>query len=685
MWFKELYSGFMAAQMIGYAANAIDILKLLAAETTELAMASSKSCVPDDSLEPRKVGIWVLACPPDQYSTEAQTMLDALSAWSQHQVQGNRVVSHVRMSALFGTDATFFMEQIASECTVNTPIDTCGIRILLRWHDGTKTRAVWRDIASHVSVLSGACAVRELQDTVVRISGEYDVQLPVVCMKPAADVVPPQAFYHTIRAVSTEFFNMLEGTASITLASHIKGNVKQLSPANVLVRVVDKRLGDSGLTHASCFHGAVLAMSEKRHEATEFAAQADKYGLRMPISADETAIGLHLCAVQAEGLQLGKFISLFGIIGIAGKPIHSPNSWVWVSRPAIRPIDAGLLTDFSLFPCSKESLLPGKSELESAFERFWLQTNNIYRLMGTGTPPMKPCTSTDSIDTQIVDDAIRSSSPKGVEALLKEDTIFMAGLQVDIKSERTTLGDAYAQIMSVAGETAISLNMKQAMASLGVRASLHDMFMHNQKALLAVREVDGAKRQHAEELASLALVYVDFAPGAKRARTINPQEALCLPPERMRRILKACALKGGDHLTLERGNPINTTRLQELVHSALWLGTRITGSVSGLATRSYNKLSDAKYANTPWLTMVEQAVAMSSSTSIVASQSTSTRLFFVVGTGKPEEIFIKTVELDGTVRGGSMDDMCRVKSPRVIILQRLDDTRTRLTATVKLE
>ena len=214
MWFKELYSGFMAAQMIGYAANAIDILKLLAAETTELAMASSKSCVPDDSLEPRKVGIWVLACPPDQYSTEAQTMLDALSAWSQHQVQGNRVVSHVRMSALFGTDATFFMEQIASECTVNTPIDTCGIRILLRWHDGTKTRAVWRDIASHVSVLSGACAVRELQDTVVRISGEYDVQLPVVCMKPAADVVPPQAFYHTIRAVSTEFFNMLEGANS---------------------------------------------------------------------------------------------------------------------------------------------------------------------------------------------------------------------------------------------------------------------------------------------------------------------------------------------------------------------------------------------------------------------------------------------------------------------------------------
>ena len=76
---------------------------------------------------------------------------------------------------------------------------------------------------------------------------------------------------------------------------------------------------------------------------------------------------------------------------------------------------------------------------------------------------------------------------------------------------------------------------------------------------------------------------------------------------------------------------------------------------------------------------------MSSSTSIVASQSTSTRLFFVVGTGKPEEIFIKTVELDGTVRGGSMDDMCRVKSPRVIILQRLDDTRTRITATVKLE
>lgn len=685
MWFKEIYWGYMAAQSISYAATATDSLKLFSAETTELATAATNQKSYDDSLAARSVAIWLLARPRENASTGTELMLDALSAWGNYRIQKDRVVNHVRMSALFGTDATFLMEQVKSECTQHDPIPLDGIRILVRWHDGTRMRSSWRDLPKTQSVSNSCIAMQTLQNTVVRISGTYDIKLPAACMRPGPESTVSQAFYHNIHAAATDFFKMLEGTPSISFSKAAKDrkDMRILQPTGVFVRVVDKRLGEKGIKDHSCFNGVLLAISDKKDAAAEFALQSDSFGLRLPISADEVAMGVHLCAVQAEGLQLGRLVSLFGTLGLAGKPIHSPNSWVWVSRPAIREVDGSLLGDWGLFPCSMESMIPGRSELIPAFERFWKQTTNVFKLMGDGEPLMTSCVSTDSIDTQATIDATRFSSPKDIESPLKEDAIFMASMQVDMSSQRTTLGDAYAQVMAIVGNTAITANMKQAMALLGVRASLKDMFEHNQRALAAQHRLEHTSV--ASALMGLCEVAVDMAPGAKRARTIDPKAPLCLPPDVMRRILKTCGLKGGDHLTLERGKDPSIQLLKRIISCSTWLDVGSTSPVASLMQRPLMKLSDETHLQTAdWLALVEQAVAMASATAMVALQSADARLFFVVSTVNREEILIKTVELNGTVYGGLVDDMCRVKHPRVIILQQLDDARVRVTATLPI-
>lgn len=679
MWFKEVYSGYVAAQHVAYATAPTDPLKLIAADTAELSAHAAKVETLDDSLPARPVSIWLLCNTVDRNPAVTEAFLDAMSVWSKFKYDRvNCVVNRVRMTALFGADCAFFMQTVGHECSDTTVMTSNAVRILVRWNNGHNMTSEWRDVA-HGAGATGVSALRELQDTVTRIAGVYNAPVPMeVCGKPVYMTVTPQVFYHNLAATGTEFFNMLEGTPSITLA---KG-AKELEPTGVLVRVAPKHLGPAGVSDSSAFHGALLASHDKRDNVVEFALQSDHLGLRLPIASEEVAMHIHLCAVQAEGMKLGKFVSLYGPMGIAGKPIHSPESWVWVARPAIRPVDFTLFDTWALHPCTKQSLIPKKKELVHAFERFWHQTTNIYRLMSGATPGMQACLSSDSIDSAA--STVRAPSPDDVTVPVpsSQDLFIMTALQLDMKSRRTTLGDAYAQIMSVAGQTAITDNMKQAMADLGVRASLHDMFEHNQRAIAAVRQSDASTHPPSCVLMNLCEVALDMAPGAKRARTRHPNEPLCLPPDRVRRILGACGLKRGDHLTLEEGRKFDASALQRLINDATCTKLEPSSPVYALGKRPLKSLEGDGADTETFVARVEQAIAMAAAFALVATKSVSARTFLVVSAPKSDEVSIKTIELNGTVRGGLMDDMCRVSEPRVIILQKMSAVSVRVTATV---
>lgn len=685
MWFKEMYAGYLSAQSVLVAKYATDPVKLLASETAELTAATTaKAPAADNSLPPRSLAVWLLANVDNGASPHVDTFLDAFSTYANFNVGTHRVVNTVRMSALFGADAVFLLDQVKKECIGSSVLEMGCVRLLLRWHTGTEMRSAWRDMP-HRSADSGVSALRSLQDTVVRMCGVEDAPFPPTLSQLVSDPVFAHAFYNVMVSVSKEFFDLLKGDASIQTSDIFKAQneTTALQPTSLFVRVVNKRLGKDGITNSSSFHGALLGLNTKLEQIRTFVEEADEHGLRLPISKMECELGLHLCAVQAEGLQLNRTISLFGTLGIAGQPIHSPNSWVWVSRPAVRPIDAALLNDFALFPCDQASLLPGRQELIPSFERFWKQTSNIFKMLHASEPVMSMSASTDSIDT------IRLPSPQAVlkpePELERDDLLVLAAMQLDLKSKRTTLGEAYAFMFNAVGPNALTDNMKQAMADLGVRASLFDMLQHNKRAIQSFRDADENKRRHAEILASLCTAAIDMTPGCKKAKTIKPQEPICMPAERMRRCLKACSLKGGDHLTLETGVGFNNTILSGIVLSSI-IADDITApepAVLALIKRPFTKLAGPS-GDCSWLARVQQAVAISVATAAVALRSTSARAFLIIRPSRTEDIYIKTVELNGVVHGALLDDMCRIKEPRVVILQELDETRVRITSTVKI-
>ena len=117
IWFKEMYAGYLSAQSVLVAKYATDPVKLLASETAELTAATTaKAPAADNSLPPRSLAVWLLANVDDGACPHVDTFLDAFSTYANFKAGTTRVVNRVRMSALFGADAIFLLDQVKKEC-----------------------------------------------------------------------------------------------------------------------------------------------------------------------------------------------------------------------------------------------------------------------------------------------------------------------------------------------------------------------------------------------------------------------------------------------------------------------------------------------------------------------------------------------------------------------------------------
>jgi hypothetical protein len=148
----------------------------------------------------------------------------------------------------------------------------------------------------------------------------------------------------------------------------------------------------------------------------------------------------------------------------------------------------------------------------------------------------------------------------------------------------------------------------------------------------------------------------------------------------MRRLLAACGRKKGAHITLDQtlrnsrfAGPLLTT-----VTAAI--GAPITDkAVISLVHRSLKRLEADR--ETEWGDLVEQVIGSAACTAILAACKI-TSLFLVVSKIGSDEIQVKHVEADGRIVVSTLDSLIRIKSPCVLILQRMDDDKVRVTATV---
>ena len=666
---------------------ATDALKMWTSEKLEMEHASATDIPPvDESLQPRRVSMWLLAEYAETQSQLLDLFLDAASVWANTRFKDDRVVNSMRMSAAFGNDAKYVLELCSgnSELVEQVlPLQRGDAMVLLRWHDARSgaVRAACRLLeAKHLSAKLND-AVRCLQDTTVRMTGCFDVPLPTICMKPVPSYPNEQQdlFYTNYASIRDEFFDLLVGTPSINFCPEtVRKNASRiLQPTGCFVRLCSKAAGKEGMTASSCFHGAIVAFSNKRQESLRFLNQLDDAGaLRIPISDDELSLGLHVCAVQVEPTQLKNVVSVYGTCGVAGKPMHVPGSYVWVARPALRPLDAALMNVFSLVPCDRMSMIPARRELISGFERFWMHTTMLFKMVADGAVlrPRSPCQDISSLS---------NDGPP----MDRRDASNIRMMGIEMESPRTTLGDAYAHLSCVDGSESICSNIKLAMATIGVRASLYDMFQLNQASIRSMQQQEDSKRKSEECLMGLCDVALQLAYDCKHSNVKRAkQDPLCLAAERMRRILRACSLKAGTHCTLEPG--VGTVELfgdalYDLVTASTWFDSKPSQHVSTLIRKPFPHLfaEESKADKEGFLKRVEACLALSSALALVSLQNLSSMLFFVIGKKTNDEVYIKSVGLDGSTSPSSLDEMCRVTSPRVIVLQELDRNRVRITAT----
>lgn len=689
-WFRELYDGYMCAQTVSTPKLATDVLKFITAENLELELAKKDPTLSiDESLPPRTCSIWLLGNYANACSPAIDNVLDALALWANFKPHGtDKVVNKVRMSAAFGQDANFVLQTFNTEIVGDLTTNLCSqqIMIVLRWHNGFSVQTVTRDVSHFPGLSNPHHAIRCLQDTVVRLAGTYDAPLPSVCMKAILhEMDTHQFFYKCLHDVSKHFFDLLVGKPSITFSdfTRAKNASRILQHTGHLVRVVNKNLGKDGILSPTCFHGAVVGLSYKRKEINAFIdSNRDENGLQVPQNSN-VELGLHLCAVQAEGLKLKTLVSLFGTMGVAGKPIHSPGSWVWIASPAVRPIQADLLQVFELHPCHMSSLIPGRAELVPGFERFWARTTDLYKMIANGETTMSNLDSEKNVN--------RSSSPTSVREMQfsDQDLAMLTLMQIDMKSERTTIGDAYAALSPISSAGAIAQNMLEVMGSRGVRASLYDLWKYNCQASHHFRQHDDAKRKSDQCLMDLCEIALDMACDRKRTRNDDDQTPICVTAERMRRILKACSLKAGIHVSINRGSIFSQEQesaVFDIVVSSIWAASTPDPNVATLIKRPFVKLMNENVGLSPdeWVQNVHQSFASSASVATVALGAVNTATFFVVGTRVENEVLIKRINLNGSIEASSMDALCQVRDPKVIILQELELNKIRVTATVKI-
>ena len=702
LWFKELHAGFLVAHAVAYATNAVDMLRLYTSEKAELvAAAAPQPATPsvDNSLPSRRLAIWVHMATSDRESAFADRVLDATAHFAKH------VQRTTRVSIGAGVDTRDFLAKVAGELSVSRATavaETCApLRVSIRWFDArAKQMRVEMDAIAKAPATADE-ALLFVQQTALRLCASHNAPVDPNLVAHIGSSVPTFAFERELHRLSLQFDSFRMGAPSKTLdavAAADEGTCP-LENTGVVVRLCDRRQGAAAVTMPSAFHGALLCIGSQRAKALAFVDScAGEEGLRVPIGIDEEAMSLHVCAVQAEALALNQHISLYGPLGRAGEPIHAPGSWVWMESAAIRPVDARLLTTFVARPCTPDSILPRNPALHDAFRRSFQKASNLYTSLGEQSvvPTLgkrgrssSMSSSTDETAPYCDDEGQgrQTGAVDAEDAPSSAESAFLCALRVDLRSRRTTIGEAYGFLRDAGSVDAITTMILHAAGQLGVQASLLQMLAFWEKC---VCERSGVaicpERADLERLANVCMTALAAEDGVgavrDRAAALPPQ--LVASPERVRRMLQVLGLTRGNHATLLRHahSAEACFRACDAVAVGFRTGNNVVPAIvdvldRGLATAVADE-SDERWASrvVDKVSHVAKLLATSSLCSSVLDR------FLVSFDNESSTLCIKRVGKDCSWNASSFDEMCASRDPAVAVVQIATKGTVRVVATV---
>lgn len=703
LWFKELHEAFRSAQGLQFASTPLDNVALNTAEVYELICAAKHPGGPyvDGSMAPRRVAVWLLVPTAFAMMPTGLQLVDAMAQWADNRVNGCRVACKVRMGVATGSTA----DGILKHATVQgaNRYDPChpGWRIVVRWCDAEGN--LQADVADVHGAATLINAVEKLQVEVLQLCARHRLALDGAAVAPVPNMARPHVFLDKLIEIDAEFARFVECRDSVTLSEAAgAAEAAPLENTGVTVRVCDRALGEEGVTSETAFHGVLLGFGGARDDIAAFSNAADPV-LPVPLGLDEEAMGLHLCAVHTKAVCLGDAVTLFGLRGRPGAPIHeSPpgRSWVWQEAAAIRPVDGSLLASWDLRPCDKASVLPSAAEWIEPYKEHFGRASKLYLSLRKSPaelmpPPPPPPRRTGSVHSEL-DKMLEGlpTAPVMRDPRAERDNAFMvASLNVDLHSRRTTLGEAYLYLFESGAPAPVRETMLGAMGQLGVRGTLSEMFELCTRTMRAHVDVNPEIVGENARLKRLAAVCFDAlhasAPPSKR-----PAPTPVASNERVRRMLQTLQLKRGESGLLPRGAAVGATcrRVAQVVVRGAQPWPLASDNTEQLAADALEKLAHSVNGavDEQWGLAIELAIARIAWMTLKSVELGDTNrvpppCFMISTTVGAASMRIERISTDDApeafAESATFDDMMGCAAPLVLLVQ-LQDGGARVTATL---
>lgn len=699
--FKHTFDGFKSANLLATTERSTDLLNILVAEDNELLAAAASPTAnagADNSLKPRRLALWVHVNPELQ-ALHADRLLDAMAHWSTAAVGGDAFIRSMRLTVVGGADSESYARFFGEHCT-RPPSDAAWtFRVTMRWVDDKQQRRTETAQLGHVPV-SADSALADVQQAAVRLAGTHDAPFPKSLVRSVTHRVPPHAFALATAGVHAEFDALLRAPPHVKLndaTRHCDNDT--IENTGVVVRLCEKQLGAGGVNSKTAFHGALLAFGRSKEDAVAFAREsaAEDGKLRIPLGAAEEALGLHTCAVQAQRLHLNCCVSLFGLTGIAGKPVNAPHSWVWVECSAIQPVDASLLDRFDVRPCARWSIVPSNAALVEPYKRHFKLCADLFTSLDEHNEPTTIVKNStfSSISSDETLDAPRLG-PAGAddEEAAADARFLLAPFLVDMNSTRATIGEVYGYLADVGAPSNVRKMLALAAGKHGVGASVQALLamcaesMQKEALVAEAPEVaENARLRCLVEVAVAALVDEPSAPPSKRAKTTTSSV------ERVRRLLHVVGLKRGGAVQVSRGNWTTKERnVSTRILEALRAPSDGLGSIDHLEIMQRADdivkaalASRERESEDSWTLRFELAVAQAAGLMLVGTGLSPPPPYFLL-TSKRDELRVERFTTRGALEPASLDDVIAATEPSVLIVQKQDGGyRMKVTGTVAID
>jgi hypothetical protein len=675
MWFKQIHAGYISAQFLGVVRGPSEFLHLYMADSQELVAAAKWNPGAehgfDGTVRPRRMSVWVQVVGDVAAAAAGAAVLDAVAHWSQLVTpKGEKIATKARFNVVGGADALEFAKRSrlhSVRCTEG--VHHWSWRVSIRWADSRMGERC--EMAEFTEVPKSTDeALALLQQSVVRLAGAHDAPIHTALMMPVDTRVPHNCY-----------------------SGHPQS--APLEDTGVVVRLSERRMGEAGITHETAFHGVLLSFGQTREEARSYAlnaAETAERDLGAPLGMQEALMALHVCAVHAEKRQIGQLVTLYGPVGKCGEPFHERGgAWVWVESAAIRPIEVALLKDWCVYPCSKESLMPGNDAFHEAYRTHFARAAELYT--NIDKYKLSKTDSSISLATTVTAPSLdalppRPASPPTATEMATQRHILSA-LRVGLDSRRTTIGEACAYLMEYDPTSQIVKMMMTAGGKLGVRASLSNMVALATQSI----QVASAGLQVVEENTRLKrLLDVAFEARAteleeeriavKQARTvINVQSN-----DRVRRMIKTLNLKAGTHATIHQSASTDVTATLELLRE--WLGEATVPiaaalPIQQLGVQSHDKEGWDRYVLRALCKVIDLILRNG-----MHDQPTHYAQHFVLASTAGEKGMVSVNQMHnvhpgvGELMETTFDQMIGWEKPKVLLLNFLDNGQVRVTATV---